>query len=209
MFGLFTLGMTVSSLQFVVLNLSTIENLSRQNKVWLLAIHMPRPPNPPVAIGFSTISYPLANAHSTQQTPGPTKTFAILHSKPGENPWDLGLVKNFKTVMGENWYDWILPIKHSPCCNHDRGDTQFPIGPVVERICEAAGVDPPHYSTSETVSKAQPERKPRKHRKSRQGDAPESQSEDERKRARKKRHRRHHDNKDNNPGTELNNLDSQ
>lgn len=196
MFGLFTLGMTGSSLQFVLLNSTTIENLSRHNKVWLLAIHMARPPNPPAAVGFSTISYPLADTSATQQTSGPTKTFAILHSKPGENPWDLGLLKNFKTVLGEHWYDWIIPIKHSPCCNHDRGDSQFPIGAAVSRICESAGIPPPHDFTPERSSKEQLETQqqpPRRHKKPKRSDpSSEPQSENERKRASKKKKKKHH-----------------
>ncbi|KAG7008442.1 hypothetical protein G7Y79_00005g015830 [Physcia stellaris] len=68
------------------------------------------------------------------------RTFAILHSKPGENIWDLGYWLNLKSVMGETWYDWLLPIKYSPCCNHDRYGSQFAMGPVVDRMRESAGI---------------------------------------------------------------------
>ncbi|KAL8998109.1 MAG: hypothetical protein Q9169_002802 [Polycauliona sp. 2 TL-2023] len=127
LFSLFLLGMSGSSLQFVFLNTTTIENLSRHTKVWQLAVLMPPMPaqnyNPPP---YRTITY--------GQDPNNTRTFAILHSKPGENPWDLGYFRNFKSVMGEHWYDWFLPIKPSPCAKHDRQDCEFETGPVVERM---------------------------------------------------------------------------
>lgn len=132
--------MTGSSLQFLILNSTTIEFLSRHSKVWLLAVHIARPPSSPSAIGFSTISYPLTGATSVQQPASSPKTFAILHSMPGENPWDLGPMENVKSVMGEHVYDWILPLKRSPCSNHDRGDSQFALGPVVERMRIEAGL---------------------------------------------------------------------
>ena len=153
--------MTGSSLQFLLVNTTTIENLSRHSKVWLLAIHIARPPSSPSAIGFSTISYPLPSA-TAQQPTTPLKTFAILHSMPGENPWDLGPMENVKSVMGEHVYDWILPLKHSPCANHNRADSQFALGPVVERMRIEAGLaSPPDAVGSATMADR------RRHRRSR------------------------------------------
>ena len=42
--------------------------------------------------------------------------------------------------MGEHWYDWLLPIRYSPCTNHNWGDSQFATGPVVDRMREEAGI---------------------------------------------------------------------
>lgn len=64
----------------------------------------------------------------------------ILRSRPGENPWDRGPMENFKSVFGDRWYDWILPLKYSPCCNHDGSESQFALGPVVERMRKEAGL---------------------------------------------------------------------
>ncbi|KAG8525813.1 uncharacterized protein KY384_000573 [Bacidia gigantensis] len=119
LFGLFTVGMTGSSLQFALVNTTTIENLSRKTVVYQLAIHLPRPPQerPP----FPTISFPVTQPTAYTDIAGHgLKTFAILHSRPGDNPWDLGAFGNFKSVMGEQWYDWLLPLKYSPCTKHDR-----------------------------------------------------------------------------------------
>ena len=136
--------MTASSLQFALINTTTIENLSRRTIVWTLAVHMPRPPE--TSTGFRTVSFSTAASTTNfdepaeEQASAAIKTFAILHTKPGENPFDLGAYQNFKTVMGDHWYDWFLPIKYSPCCNHDRGDSQFAMGLVVQRIMAEAGI---------------------------------------------------------------------
>ena len=136
--------MTASSLQFALINTTTIENLSRRTIVWTLAVHMPRPPE--TSTGFRTVSFSTAASTTNfdetaeEQASAAIKTFAILHTKPGENPFDLGAYQNFKTVMGDHWYDWFLPIKYSPCCNHDRGDSQFAMGPVVQRMMAEAGI---------------------------------------------------------------------
>ena len=64
-----------------------------------------------------------------------TRTFAILQMKPGDNPWDLGSpFLNWETVMGTSLIDWLLPIRRSPCCNHEDTESHFRIGPAVERL---------------------------------------------------------------------------
>ena len=132
--------MTGSSVQFSLLNTTTVENLTRKAKVYTLAIYMPRPPDPNTIPPFQTITYPLIRPASSTSYPTPSRTFAILHTKPGENPWNLGPLGNFKTVMGNHWYDWLLPIKYSPICNHDRGESDFPLGPAVDRLRKEAGI---------------------------------------------------------------------
>lgn len=92
------------------------------------------------------------------------KTFAILHTKPGENPFDLGPYQNFKTVMGDHWYDWLLPIRYSPCCNHDRNHSQFPMGPVVQRMRAEAGIAGPEAFSDEKTHKKPRRRRCQSHR---------------------------------------------
>ncbi len=145
--------MTGSSLQFALINTTTIENLSRRTIVWTLAVHMQKPPE--TSTGFRTVSFSTATANTDTDAPaeeqpsGAIKTFAILHTKPGENPFDLGPYQNFKTVMGDHWYDWLLPIRCSPCCNHDRSDGQFAMGPVVQRMRAEAGIASPEELSDE------------------------------------------------------------
>jgi palmitoyltransferase len=67
-----------------------------------------------------------------------TKTFAILStSEPGDNPWNLGSrLSNWKTVMGTNVFDWFLPVRQSPCSNHEDPESHFSLGPTVDRLRE-------------------------------------------------------------------------
>ncbi|KAL5042707.1 Palmitoyltransferase pfa5 [Aspergillus fruticulosus] len=119
-FGLFTFGMTLSSLQLAAFNLTTIENLNRRSAVWTLAIRVPNhmisriQPGTRWAPTFRTITYPLPPippllpAMSTQPAAGEggnppplppvppadpsaeQHVFAILQTLPGENPFALG-----------------------------------------------------------------------------------------------------------------------
>jgi len=159
------MGMTGSSLQFAIINSTTIENLSRKTIVWTLAVYMPRPSE--ISPRFRTISFSSTqNLSNSQGNPDQdlsnTRTFAILHTKPGENPFNLGRLGNFKSVMGDHWYDWLLPFRYSPCCNHGRQDGQFAMGPVVDRMRKEAGIASPSKITNE-----KPHRKRRRRRRHR------------------------------------------
>ena len=171
--------MTGSSLQFALINTTTIENLSRRRIVWTLAVHMPKPPE---TTGFRTVSFSTATSttefdtHAEEQASGAIKTFAILHSKPGENPFDLGPHQNFKTVMGDRWYDWLLPIRYSPCCNHDRRDSQFAMGPVVQRMRAEAGITSPEECGNEKTHRRPRRRRRKSHRAIAADGAPEPDS---------------------------------
>lgn len=74
------------------------------------------------------------------------RTFAVLRTHSGDNPWDLGPFSNWKQIMGARFVDWFLPIKHSPMCRRDRSDFEYPFGPVVDRLKREAGI-PPAIST--------------------------------------------------------------
>lgn len=65
-----------------------------------------------------------------------TRTFAILNMvQAGENPWDLGsALANWESVMGYHVIDWFLPIRRSPCCNHEDSESHFMVGPAVDRV---------------------------------------------------------------------------
>jgi len=63
------------------------------------------------------------------------RTFSILQMKAGDNPWDLeSTYQNIRTVMGSSIVDWFLPIKRSPCCNHEDSQSQFVLGPSVDLV---------------------------------------------------------------------------
>ncbi|OJD16699.1 hypothetical protein AJ78_03169 [Emergomyces pasteurianus Ep9510] len=157
LFCLFSLGMLGSSIQLACINSSTIENLDRRTKVWTLAILIPSSINfnrdstePQTAPSFPVVSFsPPFSAGSTLQNRADggssallRRDFAILHTKPGENPWDLGSsMANFKEVMGYSFLDWFLPLKNSPCTDHSSQESAFPLGPVVQRLKREAGLE--------------------------------------------------------------------
>lgn len=149
--------MTVSSIQLAMLNLTTIENLNRRSIVWTLAIRVPDHllerlwvPDSPWAPTFRMVSYPPEPPPTSTpepQTNDPSTTerhvFAILHTLPGENPFDLGCaLKNVQQVMGHTIADWLLPFKQSPCADHSSLESAFALGPVVTRLKQEAGLEP-------------------------------------------------------------------
>ena len=197
-------------MQFVLLNTTTIENLSRHSKVWTLAVLIPKNSSHPIPPPFHTITYPLGyigpNQDETRpQTPSmQPRTFAILHGKPGENPWDLGYFRNFKSVMGDHWYDWFLPIRYSPCIHHDRYDAQFETGPVVQRMKEDAGLAAglaPLNGSLDADGKLERSRRRRRRRRARDDVRGKSQ--------RRSRRRRHSHNRigESGDGTELRGME--
>ncbi|KAJ5280102.1 hypothetical protein N7478_005474 [Penicillium angulare] len=151
-FGFFTLSMTISSAQMAMMNITTIENLSRHSHVWTLAIRVPDHllerlwvSKSPWAPTYRMITYP-PEALTQPQPPNADPStqeryvFAILHTKPGENPYDLGNWKNLQQVMGYSLTDWLLPLKPSPCTDHSSHESAFALGPVVTRLKEEAGL---------------------------------------------------------------------
>ncbi|XMA19115.1 hypothetical protein WAI453_011906 [Rhynchosporium graminicola] len=96
-------------------------------------------------IPFDRSSPPPAAIHGQEQISNrdlqATRTFAIL-SLPdvNQNPWDLGSVTlNIKSLMGNNIIDWFLPIRRSPCCDHEGTESHFAIGPYVQQARRIAG----------------------------------------------------------------------
>ncbi|PWY90882.1 zf-DHHC-domain-containing protein [Aspergillus heteromorphus CBS 117.55] len=155
LFGLFGLGMTLSSVQLAMLNLTTIENLNRRSAVWTLAIRVPSHmlsrlnPESRWAPTFRTITYPLPpaplnpEAAGEYQPPGEQHVFAILQTLPGENPFDLGSsFRNLQQVLGYSVLDWFLPLKQSPCAERKNTESFFELGPVVSRLKKEAGLNP-------------------------------------------------------------------
>lgn len=153
--------MTYNSLLAIHHNTTTVDSLTRANRVYHFAIHMPEvTPAPEATPPFSTITYPLLDP-STQVQPRQQRprTFAILPSPQGSNPYLLSsAISNWKAVLGDNWYDWLLPFKYSPCCryasNSHRTDStpsfMYEMGPVLEKMKREAGLLPQTEKTLET-----------------------------------------------------------
>ncbi|KAL5334360.1 DHHC palmitoyltransferase-domain-containing protein [Aspergillus crustosus] len=129
-FGLFTSGMTASSLQLAMLNLSTIENLNRRSAVWTLAIRVPNhvlsrfQPGSKWAPTFRTITYPLppippppppmpshpptGEDHQPSQTSPPPPSLPPPPTTTGEQH----VFAILQTLPGENPFDLGSPLKN-------------------------------------------------------------------------------------------------
>ncbi|KAI5464010.1 DHHC palmitoyltransferase-domain-containing protein [Mariannaea sp. PMI_226] len=158
-FALFTISMTLTSVRFITTNITNIDML-RKNQTFRLAVRIHQ--NTAPTNRYETITYPLSLLPPSEQssssthrlrgapmgTLGPVsprdeqakRTFAILATEPGENPWNVGIWKNCTSVMGHSVLAWLLPIWHSPCCNHDSMESDYEFGPIVEKLKKRYGI---------------------------------------------------------------------
>jgi palmitoyltransferase len=130
LFGFMALGMFLTTMETQLHNLTTIERLGSH---YYMAVHLPagseRPvdPNGTTRCGF--VTYPFLGSAKS-----PSRSFAIIEVNPGDNPWDIGRLANLKSVLGEKYWEWLLPFRYPPCCFHDRLDSDFPLGKDFERL---------------------------------------------------------------------------
>ncbi|KAI0476423.1 palmitoyltransferase PFA5 [Xylariaceae sp. FL0804] len=149
-FGLFTFLMSFTSMRYIFLNMTNVDALGYQRKVYQLATRVPLGTMP--SDKYTVVTYPLpksgpatASEQSTTHTLTSrdslaTRTFAILRTDPQENPWDLGWFRNWQLVMGTNPLDWLLPIRESPCANHDSHESYYPMGSAFEDVRKRHGL---------------------------------------------------------------------
>ena len=146
--GLFAFGMFASSAHLAATNSTTIESMNR-GKVWTLAVLIPCPDNfyasrpPHWTPPFTTVTYPATPSAPRVVSPEQAhRHFAVLHTRPGENPFDLGsYLANMREVMGNSILDWLIPLKLSPCADHSRHESAYALGPVVQKIKGDVGLD--------------------------------------------------------------------
>lgn len=147
-FGLFTFGMTFLSIRYIFLNLTNVEDLRQKSTVHQLAIRVPLDTEP--GTQYCLISYPLpepalSSSNKTQSSSsGETaatirdslavRKFAVVKTRPGENPWDVGPYGNWVSVMGTNVLDWMLPVRHSPCVAAETNTSFYKMGPLYDEL---------------------------------------------------------------------------
>lgn len=160
LFLLFSGGMALTSIRYALINITNIDMFQR-SRTFYLAVRIPldTPPSP----SYRTITYPLSSQSEQHQQPslGVTagverdvplhvakrdklalRKFAVVQTQSRENPWDLGFRGNWRSVMGNSILEWLLPIRHSPCCNHESSDSDYQIGPLVDTLRQRYGVPP-------------------------------------------------------------------
>lgn len=169
-FGLFVFMMTATSLRYIFLNLTNVDIIRRKMRVYQLAVRVPEGTPPSSQYGLITYPLPMTagipavdpravgrlrrgaaqqEQQQRQPTPPPpqmgrderaTRTFAIVKTEMGENPWDLGPWGNWASVMGANPLDWILPVRRSPCATFESGESFYPMGAVYRELRERYGL---------------------------------------------------------------------
>ncbi|GAP89966.1 putative palmitoyltransferase PFA5 [Rosellinia necatrix] len=175
-FGLFSFSMSLTSTRYIFLNTTTVDILLFHQRVYQVAVRVPRGTR---SDRFGVVVYPLpkpeassgdnkrrANglsptSHSageqsdtlpaTSRDDLATRTFAILDTKPGENPWDLGPWRNWQSVMGTSLLDWMLPIRHSPCANHESQESLYPMNRILDQLRSRYGLSMGSPSDESTV----------------------------------------------------------
>ncbi|KAI0415764.1 DHHC palmitoyltransferase-domain-containing protein [Xylaria grammica] len=164
-FGLFAFLMTVTSARYILQNMTNVDILSFRQKVYQLAVRVPRGTR---SDRFRIVVYPLpkltsdsggrkggikrlkSNDHMSEGQADTlpassrddlaTRTFAILETGPGENPWDLGPWRNWQSVMGTSPFDWLLPIRHSPCANHESLESLYSMDRILNQLRDRYGL---------------------------------------------------------------------
>ncbi|TGJ80303.1 hypothetical protein E0Z10_g8462 [Xylaria hypoxylon] len=175
-FGLFAFLMTVTSARYIHQNMTNVDILSFRQKVYQLAVRVPRGTR---SDRFGVVVYPLTKlesgsggrkggAKSLKRNDLPSeeqadalpassrddlakRTFAILETGPGENPWDLGPWRNWQSVMGTNPVDWVLPIRHSPCADHESLETLYGMDRILDQLRNRYGLPAGPPSDESTV----------------------------------------------------------
>lgn len=127
----------------------TMRRIQAAGRPPLWTISYPRPPEERLEILQQNGVIPTSSSKPVPApAPGPdpsrmevTRTFAILATSPGTNPWSLGPLRNLQEVMGYQFVDWFLPIKPSPCTNHASAECSFKLGPAFYKLKREAGID--------------------------------------------------------------------
>ncbi|KAK3996311.1 putative palmitoyltransferase [Cladorrhinum sp. PSN332] len=152
-FGLFTFTMTCTSMRYACMNLTNVDYVKSKRVVHQLAMRVPR--GTPKGPNYGVITYPLPKPEngSANRTPESsrdqlaTRTFAIVKTEMGENPWDLGTYRNWKSIMGDHIVDWFMPLKHSPCASFENNESFYEMGPLCQQLRERFNL--PHLSSEE------------------------------------------------------------
>lgn len=154
-FGFFTGTMSLASMRYALINLTNVDVLRQRSTVHQLAIRIPR--GTPSGAGYSTITYPLPQLPHLAQVDGlserdllATRSYAIVRTEMGENPWDLGSFRNWKSVMGNDVLDWFFPIRMSPCVGYENNESFYEMGPLYHELRLKYGLPEPADWQSES-----------------------------------------------------------
>ncbi|KIV91288.1 hypothetical protein PV10_05843 [Exophiala mesophila] len=117
---------------------------------------------PPVSRGGDDNTGASAERFKAQYQPA-VRTFAILETEAGANPFDLGSFANFKQVMGNSLFDWLLPLRAPPLTDHSDPTGFYQFGPVLKSLRQEVGIEWQEDETEEGQVKGT--HRSRRHRK--------------------------------------------
>ncbi|KAK3331129.1 DHHC palmitoyltransferase-domain-containing protein [Apodospora peruviana] len=175
-FELFTFTMTGTAVRYICINLTNVDYLKSKVVVHYLALRVPR--GTPPGHNYGVVTYPLQELSASAPSPqlsGQTitdehpasardqlakRTFAIIKTEMGENPWDLGPYRNWKSIMGSNIIDWLLPFNPSPCSDGGNSESLYELGPLYPKL--RARYNLPDISDEATVISSGDEMKEKK-----------------------------------------------
>lgn len=149
-FDIFAITMTGTSVRYICMNLTNVDYLKSKVVVHTLAIRVPQgtPPGP----NYGIITYPLPRPADRSPSPNlsgqtvieenatsprdllASRSFAVVKTQMGENPWDLGAWRNWKSVMGDNIIDWLFPFNPPPCSNYVSNGSKYEMGPLYQEL---------------------------------------------------------------------------
>ncbi|KAI9894555.1 MAG: palmitoyltransferase pfa5 [Vezdaea aestivalis] len=149
--GLFTFVMCCSSSWLAMQNSTSVEHLAGKKSL-TIAVRIPPHIEKELDNGqprsYKTVTYPLTpmtNPDDPSSTPAPSpdaRTFAVLHTKPGDNLWDLGYLQNWRSVMGNHVWEWFLPVTRSPAVLYQGTESAYQLGPLIDEMKREAGLLP-------------------------------------------------------------------
>ncbi|KAF2251386.1 zf-DHHC-domain-containing protein [Trematosphaeria pertusa] len=48
-----------------------------------------------------------------------SRSYVLFQTQPFDHPWDIGTWPNLQSIMGYSIWQWLVPLKMSPCIQHD------------------------------------------------------------------------------------------
>ena len=135
--------MATNSMRYAYLNLTTIDSIDSATCIYYLAIRVSR--SVPPSDQYRLVTYPTTEATTPARG---VHTFAVVRTKEGENPWDLGYFRNWQSIMGNSVIDWLLPIRLSPETTYDSIVSDYPMGKVYSDIRTRYNLPPPREEAS-------------------------------------------------------------
>jgi len=148
LFAFFTVGMVSTTSKQIYNNISTVDQLSSHTKIYNIAIRDPNPPrlpsspsspdHPPSPPNVRRVWLPL------DALPAEQKSFLIVQTKQGENPWRKdSVLENFKEVLGYSIWEWWLPFGESPMTRKDLPEGWYRWNKrIMSRLRVEAGLNP-------------------------------------------------------------------